>query len=410
MNNLGLDLSKNLKAIRKEFPILTKCVYLISNSLGAVPRQVRKDIMAYYDIWSEQGVSAWSQEWWDLARDVGDQVATLLHAKKNSVAMITNATQAHWIALSTRFMLKDQTRKKIIMTDHDFPSSLYAVKKICEFMDWKIQVIQSNGKLGINVEQILEHIDDQTLFVATSHVYFKTAYVQDVSKIAEHARRFGAWTVIDGYHAPGCFPVNVSELGVDFYIGGCLKWLCGGPGNAFLYVKPELASRIEPQLTGWWAHKAPFSFSKEMDYTHGSYRFMSGTPPIPSLYTARAGLKIIDSIGIPQIRQKSISQTRLIIEISKKRNFGIFSPEDDSCRGGAVSVNLPHAYQVKQALEAQQFKVDYRKGTNSEPNVIRIGPHFYTLDEEIHSLFDKIDNIYATEEFRSFPEEIKHVT
>ena len=410
MNKMDWDIDRDLKAIRKEFPILAKCVYLISNSLGAVPRQVRDDIMAYYGLWSEQGVSAWSQEWWDLARNVGDQVASLLHAEKDSVAMMTNATHAHWIALSTRFLVKDRSRRKIIMTDHDFPSSLYAVQKISEFMDWDVQVIQSYGKSGIDVENILDHIDDQTLFVATSHVYFKTAYVQDVSKIADHARRVGAWTVIDGYHAPGCIPVNLSELGVDFYIGGCLKWLCGGPGNAFLYVKPELASRIQPQLTGWLAHKSPFSFSQEMDYTHGSYRFMSGTPPIASLYTARAGLEIINSIGIPQIRKKSITQTRLVIENSKKRNFVVFSPEDDTYRGGAVSVNFPHAYQVKQALEERQFKVDYRKGKNSEPDVIRIGPHFYTQDEELHSLFKTIDTIYATREYMSFPEEIKHVT
>jgi kynureninase len=410
MNKANWDLDNDLDAIRKEFPILAKCVYLISNSLGAVPREVRNDILAYYDLWSGQGVSAWNQEWWDLAREVGDQVASLLHAEKNSVAMMTNATHAHWIALSTRFLSKDRSRRKIIMTDHDFPSCLYAIQKISEFMDWKVQVIQSYGKPGIDVEYIQDHIDDQTLFVATSHVYFKTAYVQDVAKIINHARRVGAWTIIDGYHAPGCIPVNLAELGVDFYIGGCLKWLCGGAGNAFLYVRPELASRIQPQLTGWLAHKSPFSFSNDMDYTHGSYRFMSGTPSIPSLYTARAGLKIIDSIGVPQIRQKSVSQTRLIIENSKKRNFGIFSPEEDTYRGGAVSVHIPHAFQVKQALEARRVKVDYRQGKNREPDVIRIGPHFYTQDNEIHSLFETIDSIFATKEYTSFPEKITHVT
>jgi kynureninase len=410
MNKLDWDLDKDLKAIRKEFPILEKCVYLISNSLGAVPRQVREDILAYYDLWSDHGVSVWSQEWWDLARNVGDQVAALLREEKNSVAMMTNATHAHWIALSTRFLEKDRSRTKIIMTDHDFPSSLYAVQKISEFMEWKVQVVQSSGKPGIDVESILDYIDDQTLFVATSHVYFKTAYVQDVSKIADHARRVGALTVIDGYHAPGCIPVSLSELGVDFYIGGCLKWLCGGPGNAFLYVRPELASHIQPQLTGWLAHKSPFSFATKMEFTQGSYKFMSGTPPIPSLYTARAGLDIINTIGVPQIRKKSISQTRLIVEKSKRRNFNIFSPEEDTCRGGAVSVHLPHASQVKQVLEAQGFKVDYRKGKNGEPDVIRIGPHFYTLDKEIHSLFETIDTIYATKEYRTFPEDIKNVT
>lgn len=404
------DLSKDLKNIRNEFPILEKCVYLISNSLGAVPRQVREDLLAYYELWSDQGVTAWSQEWWDHAKNVGARVASLLYAEKDSVAMMPNATQAHWIALSTQFLKKDRRRTKIIMTDHDFPSSLYAVGKISEFMEWDVQVVQSHGKPGIDVEHILEHIDDRTLFIATSHVYFKSAYVQDIAKIAEFARRMGALTVIDGYHAPGCIPVSLSELDVDFYIGGCLKWLCGGPGNAFLYVKPDLASRIQPQLTGWLAHKSPFSFAQDMDYTQGPYRFLSGTPSIPSLYTARPGLEIIGRIGIPQIRQKSISQTRQIIEHSKQREFDIFSPEEDALRGGAVSIHLPHAFQVKQALEKRQFKVDYRKGKEPEPDVIRIGPHFYTEDEEIHSLFDTIDTIYATEEYKSFPDGIKHVT
>jgi kynureninase len=296
------------------------------------------------------------------------------------------------------------------MTDHDFPSSLYAVQKICEFMDWNVQVIQSNGKPGIDIQHILDHIDDQTLFVATSHVYFKSAYVQDIAKIVDRARRMGAWTVIDGYHAPGCIPVNLSELDVDFYIGGCLKWLCGGPGNAFLYVKPDLAACVEPQLTGWLAHKSPFLFAPDMEYTLGSYRFLSGTPPIPSLYTARSGIEIIDRIGVPQLRQKSIRQTRQIIENSKQRDFDVFSPEEDTQRGGAVSVHLPHAYQIKQALEKRQFKVDFRKGKNSDPDIIRIGPHFYTKDDEIHSLFNAIDTIYATQEYRAFPKEIKHVT
>ena len=234
MHSMTWDLDKDLEIVREEFPILSECVYLISNSLGAVPRKVRRDILDFYDIWSHQGVSAWSQEWWDLARKVGNRIASLLCAEKDSVSMMTNATQAHWIALSTQFLRRSQGRTKIIMTDHDFPSSQYAVQKISEFMDWEVQIIQSYGKSGIDVEDILDPIDDRTLFVATSHIYFKTAYVQDISKIVDRAHRMGALTVIDGYHAPGCIPLNLSKIGVDFYIGGCLKWLCGGPGNAFL--------------------------------------------------------------------------------------------------------------------------------------------------------------------------------
>jgi kynureninase len=220
----------------------------------------------------------------------------------------------------------------------------------------------------------------------------------------------GALTLIDGYHAPGIIPVNVKQLGVDFYIGGCLKWLCGGPGNAFLYVRPELSENLQPQLTGWFAHREPFLFAQEMEYARGGQKFMSGTPPVPCLYTARAGLDIIKKIGIPGIRDKSLSLTELIIKKAKERGYRLFTPEENNLRGGSVSISLPHAFPVKQALEKRDVKVDFRKGDDKEPDVIRVGPHFYTKAEEIDILFREIDAIYDSGEFKKFPEEIKHVT
>jgi len=404
------NLERDLSSLRKEFPILKNCVYLISNSLGAVPGRVKGELEKYYSLWSEEGVTAWQKEWWDLPRKIGDWVAALLHAGENEVTMMVNATLGHWVALSTKFMSKNEKRNKIVITDQDFPSSIYAITKIAEFMSWDIDTIRSHGHPGIHVEEILSRVDEKTLFVATSHVYFKSGYIQDIAKIAYRARKVGAITVIDGYHAPGTIPVDVKKLDVDFYIGGCLKWLCGGPGNAFLYVKPELASRLDPYLTGWIAHKSPFSFREKMKYTEGSYKFMSGTPPVTCLYTALAGLKIIQEIGSSQIRQKSLSQTRLTIEKARERNYKIFSPEDKNHRGGAVSIVIPHAFQVKQALEERRIKVDFRKGENNEPDVIRIGPHFYTKDEEIEILFKEIDSIFASGEFLNYQDEIKYVT
>jgi len=293
----GWNLKKDLDLIRKNFPILNKCVYLISNSLGAVPLQVRDALEQYYTLWAEEGVSAWEKKWWALSQEVGNMVASLIGSEKDCVTMMTNATQCHWVALSTQFLSKDRKRDKVIMTDCDFPSVIYAVSKICSFMDWKLDVIKSHGKPGINVDEILNRVDENTLLVATSHVYFKSAYIQDVSRISRYAHGKGALCLIDGYHAPGTIPVDVKELGADFYIGGCLKWLCGGPGTAFLYVRPALRKALEPQLTGWFAHKNPFAFSQLMDYTGGAYKLMSGTPPISCLYAAMAGLEIIQKIG-----------------------------------------------------------------------------------------------------------------
>jgi kynureninase len=324
--------------------------------------------------------------------------------------MAPNATHCHWVVLSTKFLDEDEKRKKIIMTDHDFPSMVYAVSKISDFKGWKLEIVKSNGKPAINVEDILKRIDEETLFVATSHVYFKSAYIQNIKQISARAREVGALTLIDGYHAPGIIPVDVKQLDVDFYIGGCLKWLCGGPGNAFLYVKPELSENLQPKLTGWFAHREPFLFAQEMEYARGGQKFMSGTPPVPCLYTAMAGLDVLKKIGIPQIRDKSLSLTELIIKKAKERGYRLFTPEENNLRGGAVSISLPHAFPVKQALEKRDIKVDFRKGQDKEPDVIRVGPHFYTKEEEIDILFREIDAIYASGEFKKFLEEIKHVT
>lgn len=405
-----LDLKKDLEQIRNLFPILNRCVYLISNSLGAVPSRVAEDISKFYRLWAEKGVAAWEEEWWDLSLRIGSELAPLLGAHNEEITMVPNASIAHWIALSTCFGGDKGRRNKIVMTDHDFPSIVYAVSEIARAMGWKLELVRGDGGTGIDTEKILQKIDETTLFVATSHVYFKSGYIQRISPIAEKARQMGAKTLIDGYHAPGTVPVSLCDLGVDFYVGGCLKWLCGGPGNAFLYVRKDLSAKLAPKLTGWFAHRAPFAFEESMEWTEGAYRFMSGTPPIPSLYTASAGLNIIKTIGIEAIRTKSVNQTRRIIRLARERDFFLFSPDEDERRGGAVSLVIPSGFQVKQALGRRKIFVDFRKGKGLEPDTVRVGPHFYTEDHEIETLFSALDEIYSSREYTNFPEDIKNVT
>lgn len=407
---VDLNSAEDFQSIRDLFPILRKCVYLNSNSLGAVPNQVAEDLMSFYKAWAENGVGAWRETWWDLPSKIGYKLSFLLGAGNTEITMIPNASIAHWVALSTQFGIKNGTRNKVVMTDHDFPSSIYAVSEIARFMEWEVELIPSFGQPGIEVETIINKIDERTLFVATSHVYFKSGYIQDISKISDRAQHVGAITLIDGYHAPGSIPVNLTDLGVDFYVGGCLKWLCGGPGNAFLFVSKNLKSKIKPRLTGWFAHNNPFVFSSDMEFTEGAYKFMSGTPAVPSLYTASAGLDIIANVGVSQIREKSQEQTRLIIDKAAERGFILFSPDEDGFRGGSVSLSIPYGYPVKQALEEHGIIIDYRKGVGREPDIIRVGPHFYTRDEEINIFFDTLDEIYSSEEYKNYPDEIKTVT
>lgn len=410
MDKENRDLEKDLEKIRDEFPVLREKTYLISNSLGAVPRGVRSELDSYYQLWAREGVGAWRSKWWDFSREIGNLVGEIIGAGRDEITMMTHATQALWVALSTAFRIPRGKRREILMTEHDFPSSIYAVSQIAESMGWRINRVSAGRGPGIPVENIISRISPRTLFVATSHVYFKSAYIQDVARVAREARRVGAMTIIDGYHAPGTIPVDVKALDVDFYIGGCLKWLCGGPGNAFLYVNPGAAAELKPALTGWLAHSLPFGFSPLMDYTEKSYRFMSGTPPVPALYAARPGLEIIKNIGVRRIREKSLKMTDFILEEALGRGFDLFTPSPKEFRGGAVSLGIPHAFQVKQALDDRNIIVDFRNAQGDEPAVIRIGPHFYTHPDEIKQLFAAIDEIYEKGSFRNYSQDISHVT
>jgi len=404
------NLFKDLSEIRKKFPILENCAYLISNSLGAVPGSVRGRLEHYYTLWAEIGVGAWKNEWWDLSRRIGDKIAALIGADSDTVTMLTHATQCHWIVLSTLFQQQGKSRRRVIMTELDFPSSIYAVSQIAKAMDWQVELIKCEGESGLVVDKILNRLDEDVLCVATSHVYFKSAYVQNISAIAARAQKVGALTLIDGYHAPGVLPVDVKCLGVDFYIGGCLKWLCGGPGNAFLYVAPQLNERLNPALTGWLAHENSFLFTHEFSPATGSNKFQSGTPPVPCLYAAEPGLDIITEIGVSAIREKSLIQTDLVIDQAGERGWEVLTPREHALRGGAVSVVIPHAWQVKQALEEYNIRVDFRKGDKKESDVIRLGPHFYTQDAEIELFFRKSESIIVSGEFKKYSSEIKHVT
>ncbi|MBN1273607.1 MAG: aminotransferase class V-fold PLP-dependent enzyme [Candidatus Aminicenantes bacterium] len=389
-------IEKDLDVIRGNFPILEKCVYLISNSLGAVPQTAALELERYYKLWAEWGVEAWEKEWWEMARKVGDSIAVLLNAPPDTVTMMPNATTAQWMALSSRFRDDGGNRKKVVVSEKDFPSTIYAIRSIAETMGWTVNMIPGSSHSFVDSDEIIQHLDDETLIVSTSHVFFKSAAIQDVKSICRKAREVGALSIIDGYHAPGVIEVDVQDIGTDFYIGGCLKWLCGGPGNAFLYVRPGLSSEVEPGLTGWFAHKDPFNFSTDMEYMHGSYRFMSGTPCIPCFYTAKAGLEIIHNIGIDQIRKNSLFLTDKIFDEALARGYGIYTPEDKEKRAGAVSIDVPHGGAVQQVLSQRKYIVDFRKGGIKEPDTIRVAPHFYNRPEEIKMFFSEIDDIVAS--------------
>ena len=388
--------SDPLLQYRREFPILERTTYLVSNSLGAMPRTVADRLAEYVDDWSELGVRAWSKSWWEMPVKVGDEIAPLIGAGEGDVVMIPNVTMAQASVLSS--LDYPAARNRIVMTALDFPSVSYVYTSLATRLGAEIVVVPAAADgLGVDTEQLLAAIDHRTRLVAISHVLFRSAYVVDVEAVCRKAHDVGALVSLDSFHAVGVIPVDVRAIGCDFLTGGVLKWLCGGPGGCFLYVAPDVRNRLEPALTGWQAHARPFGFEAEMEFATDSFRWLGGTPVIPALYAASEGPKILRRAGIAAIREKSVRQTTRLIELADARGYAVRAPRDAARRGGTVAVDVPHAYEVSQYLLARDVLVDYRPGAG-----IRIAPHFYTSDAELEKAMGAIDEALTTDRWREF--------
>jgi kynureninase len=378
-----------LLAFRPEFPILEKTTYLISNSLGAMPRAAAAALAEYAETWASHGVRAWADSWWDMSVAVGNVVAPLIGAPPGSVSMLPSVTVASAVALSC--LDYAPPRNRIVMIEGEFPSVRYVYESLGARLGAEVVTVPSPGGDGLaaDEERIIEAIDDRTALVAISHVLFKSAFVLDIPPIAEKCRRAGALLALDAYQSAGTLPVSVESLGADLLVGGVLKWLCGGPGGAFLYVRPDLRRKLLPALTGWMAHPAPFDFEPPpMRYRDDAFRYLLGTPAIPALYAAREGPRIVAEAGIEAIREKSLRQTSRAIELAQARGLRCATPRDPERRGGTAAVDFENALEVSRELNARDIVVDYRPGVG-----IRLSPHFYTEDEELDRAFDAIDEI-----------------
>ena len=372
--------SDPLLAWRKEFPILDTCTYLVSHSLGAMPRKTAEYLQQFADEWSSRGVRAWHEGWWEIGRTTGDMLAPVLGVQKGTISMHQNVTVA--MAVIASCFRYDGPRNKIVLTDLEFPSNIYLFEGLRRYGAEIVQV-PSPDTMRTDLERLLEAIDERTILVPLSYVLFRSAYIQQVAAVIEKAHRVGARVILDVYQGAGAVPMNIEQLGADFAVGGSVKWLCGGPGAGYLYVRPDLANTLEPAYVGWAAHATPFEFTPAaIDYADAPERFQSGTPNVPSLYSARAGYEIVGEIGVPAIREKSLRLTGRLIELAKEAGFRINTPEKDDERGGAVIVDVPNGKAVADELIRRDVIIDYRPGAG-----IRMAPHFYnTLEEVEHAM------------------------
>jgi kynureninase len=383
-----VTVSDPLLRYRDRFPILETTTYLVSNSLGAMPRTVADRLAEYAREWATRGVRAWAEGWWEMPVAVGDEIAPLIGAGAGEVAMVPNVSIAQAQVLSA--LDYSGSRDTIVMTALDFPSVRYVYDALATRLGARIVVVPSDDGIGVDEDRLIEAIDERTRLVAISHVLFRSAFIMDVPRIAAHAHAMGALLSLDAYHSVGVMPVDVEALGADFLTGGVLKWLCGGPGGCFLWVRPEVGASVAPAVTGWQAHRHPFAFEAEMDYADAAWRWLGGTPVIPALFAATEGPRIVREAGIGAVRAKSMRQTDRLIALADARGFPVSAPRDAARRGGTVAFDVPHAREVARALLARDVIVDYR------PNAgIRVAPHFYTSDDELDAVVGLIDEILA---------------
>jgi kynureninase len=368
---------RDLVAYRAEFPILEHTTYLASHTLGPMPRQAAERLADFSRMWAERGIRAWAEGWWRTPMEVGDQIGRIVGAAPGSTVMQQNVAIAEAITLSC-FRPVDPARNRVVYESGNFPSVRYLYQAQ---PDLEVVVCEDDA-------EIVERIDERTLLVPISHVLFKDSLIQDVAPIVRRAHEVGAHVILDCYQSAGIVPVDLTALDVDFAVGGSVKWLCGGPANGWLYVRPDLAERLEPTYVGWQAHSRPFAFEEELEYAAGAARFLTGTPNPAAHMAGTAGYDLIEEIGVDRIRENSLRQTELLIELADEAGFEVHSTRDPARRGGAVIVSVPEAAAVYAELEERSILCDVRPGAG-----IRVGPHFFSTDDEIRHVIAQIADI-----------------
>ena len=368
---------------RDEFPTLTSGIHLLSHSLGPVPRATRDSMLAYYDAWEHHtSEDAWAKSWWEMSAHVGDRIARILGGASGSVQVQPNAS----IALSSVLSCFDFTstkRSKIVASGLDFPSMRYILDAQTP-MGARVETVASDDGVTIPTERILAAIDDGAALVALSHVSFRSSYRAEVEPIVERAHKHGALVLLDVYQSAGVVPLKTSEWGVDFLIGGTIKWLCGGPACGYLYVRPDLQGRLQPKLTGWVAHSTPFDFAPPpISYDKSVRRFAQGTPSIPALYSVLPGLQIIEEVGVESCRAESARRTEWMIDFALERGWKVNSPRDVNQRGGSVMIYVDDGPGMVQRLNERGVFVDCRPGVG-----LRMSPHFFNTDEEVQEAME----------------------
>jgi kynureninase len=382
-----------MMGLRARFPALSQGAdagaqpgaYMISHSLGAMPAATADALQEFASLWVNKSITAW-EDWLAEAKRAAARIERVIGAAPGSVQMATNVSQVQ-AAVASCLDFKPG-RNRVVYTELNFPTVSY-VWKSEERRGAEVVVVPSDDGIGVPTERLLAAIDERTLIVPVSHVLFRSSYIQDAEAIVRRAHAVGALVLLDCYQSAGTLPLDVTRLGVDMACGGSVKWLCGGPGAAYLYVRPDLIPTLSPRTTGWFAHRKPFAFTMpEQQYADDISRFGGGTLAIAPLYQARAGAELIGGLDAQAVRRKSLRQTEHMLQRCAAAGYRINSPREDSRRGGTVVFDFPGSDKVCAELNRRKFFCDHRPGGG-----LRASPHFYTTDEEVDRFLDAVGEL-----------------
>ena len=382
-----MPLEDALLRYRDRFPTLKSSVHMISHSLGAMPAQAAADLGEYARLWADKSINAW-ESWLPEVDRHAARIGRIIGAPAGTMMIFTNVSTVQAVIASC---LDYRARPKVVYSELNFPSVSY-VWKAEERRGAEVCVVPSDDGITVDTARLCEAIDERTLLVPISHVLFRSSAIKDVRAIVARAREVGAMVMLDCYQSAGVLPLSVEELGVDFACGGSVKWLLGGPGAGYLYARRDRIAEFAPRMTGWFGHRAPFSFTMpEQQYAENIWRYAGGTPAIAALYQARAGAEMIAEIGVEAIRAKSLRQTAQIIARCDAEGYALRSPREPELRGGTVCFDFGGADRVAKELNARRFFCDHRPGAG-----LRVSPYFYTTDEECTLFLDEVAKLRST--------------
>jgi kynureninase len=360
-----------LERWRGEFPILQTRTYLNSCSLGALSRRSMGYLGEYQALWNTMGASAWYSLWLGRIAELRRGVAELWNAREAEVAFAPSVSGA----LATITSAIDcSKRNRVVVSELDFPTLVYHFLAKPEV---EVVRVPSDDGVGVAPERWAEYVDERTAVVATSHVFYGTGYIQELEPIARAAREAGALFLVDGYQAVGQLPVDPRASGADVYVTGPLKWMLGGPGLAFLWVREELILSLEPTVVSWFGAEDQFSFQMDTFTPRADAgRFSLGTPAVPTAYTALGGVEIIREVGMEAVRARIAGLTEHLVAGLREAGWPLRISDDPERRSGIVTVRVDDSAATVSALAERGIIVD-RRG-----EYVRVSPHFYNTPEE----------------------------